>query len=79
MVMPMLRHLYPLTEPVSHAQAWGAPKEQFDQAPPSGAEWGRANNVLPPAQEACSSGQPARALVSCNPPFLACVMFCAVW
>lgn len=44
-------------------QGWGAAPDQFDQAPPSGAEWGSANNVIPSAQ-AMSPAQPAGTLVS---------------
>lgn len=42
-------------------QGWGAAPDQFDQAPPSGAEWGSANNVIPSAQ-AMSPAHPAGTL-----------------
>lgn len=37
-------------------QGWGQSQNTFEQAPPPGAEWGRANNVVPGQEPAAAAG-----------------------
>ena len=37
-------------------QGWGQTQNTFEQAPPPGAEWGRANNVVPGQEPAAPAG-----------------------